>query len=498
VARRDPAAAARRIATGAGLRLMATIRRGFTSFVAAQQRLSVRRAAHNDDERRRAVLLGGLAIGGSALLILIYSSYLFRLVTVPVRRIAEGARRLSAGDLAAQVPERGVGEIGELARDFNAMARSLDERGRQLRRQNAELQAVLDATLDGILMTDKEGNVLFSNRTIDRFWGEVGLRDEGTIWDRLVRLARRTTTPDAYYELFARIADDPNEVVDEEFTLADTKRTFTGHTAAVKDSSGGIVGRIFSIREVTALRESERLKDEFVATVSHELRTPLTSIVGYTELLLEPDGLSGSQRSHLEAIERNAERLQRLVGDLLFFAQVESGELQLDRQTVDLRALGERAVNTAIPNAVEKGLSLELDAPERVHVEGDRGRVEQLLDNLLSNAVKFTPAGGRGRVRLRRDGDAALLEVSDTGIGIPDEEIDQLFRRFFRATSATTREIQGTGLGLAIAKAIVDAHGGEIAASSSGGGATFSVRLPLAPAGALATSPDAPKVSRRL
>jgi CHASE3 domain sensor protein len=240
-ARRDGREASTRVTTAQGKALMDGIRRRFDTFVAAQQHLSAQRAAESDDQGRRAVLLGAFAIGGSALLILVFASSLFRLVTVPVRRIADGARRLSTGDLAARVPERGIGEIGGLARDFNAMAESLGEKGGQLRRQNAELQAVLDATLDGILMTDNDGNVLFSNRTIDRFWAEAGLPDDGTIWDRMARLARRTTTPDAYYEVFARIAADPTEAVDADFTLADTKRTFTGHTAAVRDSSGGAV-----------------------------------------------------------------------------------------------------------------------------------------------------------------------------------------------------------------------------------------------------------------
>jgi signal transduction histidine kinase len=232
---------------------------------------------------------------------------------------------------------------------------------------------------------------------------------------------------------------------------------------------------------MTAVRESERVKDEFVATVSHELRTPLTSIVGYAELLLDSDEMPDAHRGFIEVIERNAYRLQRLVGDLLFFAQVESGQLALDHESVDLSDLCERALEAVRPAGEAKGLALELDADEVVKVEGDPARLQQLLDNLLSNAVKFTLAGGRVSVRIRRDGDDALLEVADTGIGIPAAEVEQLFHRFFRATSATAREIQGTGLGLSIAKAIVDAHGGSIDTASSDEGTTFSVRLPVAP-----------------
>jgi signal transduction histidine kinase len=368
------------------------------------------------------------------------------------------------------------------------MAEPLDDQHAQLVRRNVELQAVLDATLDGILMADAEGNVLFANRQMDRFSADVGLADEGTIWDRMLALARRTTTPDAYYEAFARIAADPATAIDDEFTLADSNRTFSAYTVGVEDSSGRVIGRIFSIHEITALRESERLKDEFVATVSHELRTPLTSIVGYSELLLGTGQLDETQRQFVEVIDRNASRLQRLVGDLLFFAQVESRQLQLDRERVELRALGERALEAVRPGAEAKGLTLEFDASAPVEVNGDRARLEQLLDNLLSNALKFTLEGGRVCVRLRSEDTEAVLEVCDTGIGVPPDELAGLFRRFFRSRSATSREIPGTGLGLAIAKAIVDAHEGTIGVASSEKGTTFTVRLPRASA----TAADVP------
>jgi signal transduction histidine kinase len=361
------------------------------------------------------------------------------------------------------------------------MAESLDDQHAQLVRRNVELQAVLDATLDGILMADADGNVLFANRKMDRFSADVGLADEGTIWDRMIALARRTTTPDAYYDVFARIASDPAAAIEDEFTLADSNRTFSAYTVGVRDPSGRVIGRIFSIREITAIRESERLKDEFVATVSHELRTPLTSIVGYSELLLGTGELDETQRQFLDVIDRNAHRLHRLVGDLLFFAQVESRQLQLNRIRLDLSAAARAALEGAGPTAEANGLTLEFDAAAPVEVDGDAARLEQLLDNLLSNAVKFTPEGGRVCVRVRAEGADAVLQVSDTGIGVPPDELAQLFRRFFRSTSATSREIPGTGLGLAIAKAIVDAHDGTITAASSRGGTTFTVRLPRAP-----------------
>ena len=482
VARHDRRAAQRLVATGRGRRRMDAIRVAFATFVGAEHRIGSRLRAQSNDEGRRARWIGISAIAGSALLILVYASYLFRLVTVPVRRVAEGARRLAAGDLSARVPERGVGEISQLAHDFNAMASSLSGQREQLARQNTELQAVLDATLDSILMTDAEGNVLFTNRKMDRFWAELGFPDEGTIWDRMLKLAQRSTTPDAYHGHFARIASNPAEIVEAEFTLADSGRTFIGHTAPVTRGRD-VVGRIFSTREVTAERQSERAKDEFVATVSHELRTPLTSIFGYAELLLDPTfagALDDQQRTYVEVVRRNAHRLQRLVADLLFFSQVQSDRLALEVERVDITSLAAAALDAARPAASERRIGLKLEADTALELEGDASRLEQLLDNLVSNAVKFTPDGGDVCIRVHRDGDMAILDVSDTGIGIPEDELDRLFTRFFRASTATDREIRGTGLGLAIARTIAEGHGGAIHVSSQAGrGTTFTVRLPV-------------------
>jgi signal transduction histidine kinase len=230
------------------------------------------------------------------------------------------------------------------------------------------------------------------------------------------------------------------------------------------------------------LLELDSLKDEFIALVSHELRTPLTSIRGYLELLLEGEAgeLTQEQQQFLGVVERNAHRLLHLVGDLLFLAQLEAGKLNLEVGAVDLAAVASESVETARPLAEEKDVSLTLATGPVPLMAGDRGRVAQLLDNLVSNAIKFTPEGGRVDVRLRGvDGDA-VVEVRDTGFGIPADEQHRLFERFFRSSIASAQAIPGTGLGLAITKAIVEAHGGQIAvASQEGEGTTFKVTLPL-------------------
>jgi PAS domain S-box-containing protein len=232
-------------------------------------------------------------------------------------------------------------------------------------------------------------------------------------------------------------------------------------------------------RQNHQLRQVDRLKDEFVALVSHELRTPLTSIRGYLELITEDTNLSEEQTRFLETIDRNAQRLQRVVGDLLFVAQVEAGKLSLEDGPVDMNAIVDEAVETARPSAAAKSIALTVELGDLPEIRGDRARLAQVLDNFVSNAIKFTPTGGDVTVATCVWPGEIEIVVADTGMGIPANELPLLFQRFFRAERATSGAIPGTGLGLAIAKAIVAGHGGRIRVESEeGAGTTFRVVLP--------------------
>jgi signal transduction histidine kinase len=229
------------------------------------------------------------------------------------------------------------------------------------------------------------------------------------------------------------------------------------------------------------LRELDRLKDEFVSLVSHELRTPLTSIRGYLELLLDDADLTEDQQRFLGIVDRNSERLLRLVSDLLFLAQIEAGKIAIELGPVDLNAIVEECVEASSPIATSKGIDLRVETEALASLRGDRARLVQVLDNLVSNALKFTPAGGRVDVRVKAVEDGVMLEVEDTGLGISPEEQDQLFERFFRSSRASENAIPGTGLGLTITKAIVERHGGRIELDSTENvGTTVRVHLPLA------------------
>jgi signal transduction histidine kinase len=233
------------------------------------------------------------------------------------------------------------------------------------------------------------------------------------------------------------------------------------------------------------LRDLDRLKDEFVALVSHELRTPLTSIIGYLELVQEQEqaGLAADQRTFTDVIARNASRLLRLVGDLLFLSGIQAGALNLDFDETDLTDVIENAVEETRPAAAAKRITLTLTAGPVPRLRADGTRLAQLVANLMSNAVKFTPEEGSVTVTVKPEGGSAVIIIADTGIGISADDKRHVFERFYRAPSVTDRAIQGTGLGLTISKAIVEAHDGSISVDSDPGrGTTVMVRIPLRPA----------------
>jgi PAS domain S-box-containing protein len=230
------------------------------------------------------------------------------------------------------------------------------------------------------------------------------------------------------------------------------------------------------------LRELDVLKDEFIALVSHELRTPLTSIIGYVNLLRDKRVSGRSADDFAQVIQRNAQRLLRLVEDLLFLSQTQPGKMTVELRSADLAEVATDAVEEMRPEAERKNISLTLAADPVPRVEADQMRIAQMLGNLISNAVKFTPDGGSIEVRLSLEDDQVVLAVADTGVGIPAADREQIFERFFRTAIAKRQVIPGTGLGLTISKEIVEAHGGTITADSrEGRGSTFRIHLPLRP-----------------
>jgi signal transduction histidine kinase len=239
-------------------------------------------------------------------------------------------------------------------------------------------------------------------------------------------------------------------------------------------------------RQNEELQELDHMKDLFVSSVSHELRTPLTSMIGYLEILLggEAGDLSRQQQHFLEIVDRNCHRLNDLIDDILFMSRLDSGRFRLERESVDLSELVADRAQSIRPAAQGKGVEVHLDVDGAVRLYADSARLAEVLDNLLSNAIKFTPTGGSVFVTVSASDETAHLEVRDTGVGIPEDESEHLFERFFRASTATN--IKGTGLGLSIVRSIVEAHGGTISVRSQVGvGTNVAVDLPMK------TEPDA-------
>jgi signal transduction histidine kinase/CHASE3 domain sensor protein len=489
IAARNPKKARTLVLSSKGEREQDVLRAEFTQFTAAEQARSDHARAQADRSETYAIVLGGIGLGGSLALIALYAIYVLQRIVQPVRRVAVATQRFAAGNLDERVSEDRDDEIGELKRNFNAMAQAIQTDRHELERQThdlerlaSSLQSVLDSTIDGIVLTDLEGNIQLANRPVRRLAVELGFRGGPNVIDQLLSVVDQVTDRDRYVETMERLRAHPELPSADEFELFGGARTFIGYTAPVR-SEAGLIGRIWTLREVTQERELDRLKDEFVATVSHELRTPLTSLMGFLEMLREGEAgeLTTEQERFLAIVHRSSERLQRLVGDLLFVARLDAGGLQLHLEDdVALDVVVAEAVESAGADARSHDVDLQLERNGEISLRGDRERLGQLVTNLLSNAVKFTPAGGSVTARVFRENGLGVIEVEDTGIGIPKGEQDRLFQRFFRSSIATDQAIPGTGLGLAITRAIAEAHDGRITVRSEPGqGTCFRIELPL-------------------
>lgn len=336
----------------------------------------------------------------------------------------------------------------------------------QQREGHDQQQILFNSMIEGVLLLNEQGRVQLANRAFNRLFHLTSdIRGK-----TLLEIVRHHELP----ELLKQIAAE-KQIVDYEFKISGpAERCLQMNAAALTDGNGQCRGTILVFHDLTRLKQLERTREEFVANVSHELRTPLSLIKGYTETLL--DGAKDNPEltaRFLKTIQRNAERLQFLIEDLLTISELESGRLKMNLQQIALRPLVDRTLEDLKPQANARNVTLRNELPE-LTAHADANRLQQVFGNLVGNAIRYGRAEGTVVICGRLIDGAVELCVRDDGPGIPIESLERVFERFYRADKARSREQGGTGLGLSIVKHIVQSHGGKVwVKSEPGKGAAF-------------------------
>jgi len=424
------------------------------------------------DLTRRSVVLG---TAGGVLVALVFAFLLARRTTRPIAAMTRTARDFSAGRYDTRVRVTSSDELGVLGQTLNELGAEVTRRIGQLSREDAQLRAMLTSMVEGVVAVGEEDRIVFINQAA-RSLLEVG--DE-TVEDRTLWAVAPIRELE---ELLARArSTGAHELREIDLHRGGKERVFQAHASPYQ--GGGRGGFVLVLHDITELRRLERVRRDFVANVSHELKTPLTSIQGFVETLLS--GALHDEENNvrfLQRIDANVKRLTSLVADLLSLARIESGQLEIQRGAVDWREVLDEVLRLREPALQAKGLTLEMPGRTKaLRVRGDREAMTQVLDNLVDNAIQYTSAPGRITIRwYARDG-LGLLEVQDTGIGIPAADLNRVFERFYRVDKARSRAVGGTGLGLSIVKNLVLRMEGEVQVESvEDEGSTFRVALPLA------------------
>jgi two-component system, OmpR family, phosphate regulon sensor histidine kinase PhoR len=337
---------------------------------------------------------------------------------------------------------------------------------------SARQDALFDSMIEGVLVLDEKDRVRFANQTFAEMFSTSGVLRGKALLDAVRSHEIATIVEQTRAE---------GRVIDRELKLpGEPERWLQINSAALTDAQRRKLGTILVFHDLTRLKQLERTREEFVANVSHELRTPLSLIKGYTETLL--DGARNNPEvaeRFLKIIERNAQRLDFLIQDLLTISALESGRMKLELSPLNLHSLAEKVLGDLTTKAENKNVTLTNEVPEFL-VEADAIRLDQVLANLVDNAIKYGRADGGVTVGGKKLQDDRLeIFVRDDGPGIPAEALDRVFERFYRVDKARSRDQGGTGLGLSIVKHIVQGHGGEVRVESElGKGSTFFFTLP--------------------
>ncbi len=405
----------------------------------------------------------------AALLALAVAYFFSRRFTRRIRKIQAFAEGLANARLSETLAPEPDDELGSLARSLQTMAGQMGDTVDRLRLESARRDAILSSMTEGVLAVDRELRVTFCNEAFAR---AVGAKTPIAENMALLQLVRDPT----FLGLFTRVLAT-REPVRQKMSLGTvTGRTFEVNVVPIEHRPRG--GALAILYDVTELERLERVRKDFVANVSHELRTPLAAIRGYAETLL--DGAledKENNRHFLDVIRSHAMRLTNIASDLSVLSDLESDKPDPEPERIAVRDAFETAMQSVEPEAVARKVRVIFNEIEDVAILGHRLRLEQALVNLLHNAIKFNRPDGEVHLAAAATPDGKVqITISDTGIGIPSEDLPRIFERFYRVDKARSREVGGTGLGLSIVRHVVERSGGSISVESQlGKGSTFTL-----------------------
>jgi len=391
-----------------------------------------------------------------------------------IRRLRRFAARAASGDYTPLARDYGHDELADLAEVVGRTITALGQTIQTLTDERNRSTAILGSMVEGVAVVSGDERILYCNWAFE----QILELPEGSSQGRTLVEALRQADLVA---LVRQALPGEEEVTGEVEVGTVRRRNFSVTAAPVRAADAN--GAVLVLHDITELRRLERVRRDFVANVSHEFKTPLTAIQGFAETLLSgalED--TANRRRFVEIIREHARRLAALTDDLLKLSRIEAGRLELEFRPISVQALVDGCVETTRLQAEAKGIRIHIDLQERLPaVRGDGAQLAEVLQNLLDNAVQYTPAGGKIEVKARANGREVIFTVADTGIGIPESDLERIFERFYRVDSGRSREAGGTGLGLAIARHIVDAHGGRISVESAiGQGSRFHFTVPFA------------------
>ncbi|MDD5566146.1 MAG: ATP-binding protein [Candidatus Omnitrophica bacterium] len=399
-------------------------------------------------------------------------SLIARGIIKPIHKIIRSAGKFARGDFSRKILIDTEDEIGELADALNIMAQQIEEKVRKIEAQNQELLAILSSMVEGVIVVDKENRILSVNPTVERIFGISQDQVQGKFF---LEGIPNNTLSDVIVEVLKK-----GEAASEELTLSwPVQKIFQVNATPVFERQA-VCGCLLVIHDITEMRKLETVRKDFVANVSHELKTPLTSIKGFVETLLA-GALEDKEHGHsfLEIIKDHADRLENLINDLLALAHLESKEIALKKEPLEIKDIADTILKGFKTQIHKRSLAIQNDLPGTLSVTADRDKLEQVLTNLIDNAVKFNKDKGSVRLYGETAQGEVKIVVEDAGIGIPAKDIPRIFERFYRVDKARSRQLGGTGLGLSIVKHCVELHGGKVGVESTEGlGSKFWFTLP--------------------